>query len=193
MAEMRPPLSPTSNNVKRASEKGASQTSKKQRLGDTPLPFGAADQEPPPKDVAPREKPEKNDVEMTRGDARPTALVEEEENPVDTEDEAEEVMEPDDDEKQAAAGWLSKPKTVDATVAARSTISREKMHALSATSLIKAQQRSRAPRCRQALATYSASVAPMVTSASLSGSMSAIGCQNGGHAPSSVLRPAWSQ
>ena len=71
MAEMRPPLSPTSNNVKRASEKGASETSKKQRLGDTPLPFGAADQERPPKDVAPRDKPEKNDVDMTRGDARP--------------------------------------------------------------------------------------------------------------------------
>ena len=34
MAEMRPPLSPTSNNVKRASETAASQPSKKQRLGD---------------------------------------------------------------------------------------------------------------------------------------------------------------
>ncbi|CAH0379808.1 unnamed protein product [Pelagomonas calceolata] len=117
MAEMRPPLSPTSNNAKRASETAASQPWKKQRLGDTPLPSGAADQEPPPKDVAPREKPEKNDVEMTRGDARPMELVVEEGKPVGAEDEAEEEAQVDADEARAARGWLSNGDTVDAKVA----------------------------------------------------------------------------
>jgi hypothetical protein len=107
-------LSP--KNTTGAPETAASGLTKKPRHSHTPS-SGPADQEPPPEDVAPREEPEKHDVDTTPGDARPTALVEEEENPVDTEDEAEEVMEPDDDEKQAAAGWLSKPKTVDATVA----------------------------------------------------------------------------
>ena len=117
MAGVRPPLSPTSNNVKRPSETAASQPQKKLRLGDTPLPSGAADQEPPPKGVASRDEPEINDVDVTRGDARPTALVEEEENPVDTEDEAEEEAKVDEDEAWARNGFLSKRGDVDAAVA----------------------------------------------------------------------------
>ena len=71
MAEMRPPLSPTSNNVKRASEEGASQTSKKQRLGDTPPPSGAADQQPPPTAV-----PHRRRAAIEHASARPGWQVE---------------------------------------------------------------------------------------------------------------------
>ena len=105
---MRPPLSPTSNNVKRASEKGASETSKKQRLGDTPQPSGAADQKPPPTAVAPRDAPEKKDV-------RPTELVGEE-KPVGAED-VPEVTIVDEDEAWTRKGFLSKRGDVEATVA----------------------------------------------------------------------------
>ena len=105
MAEMRPPLSPTSNNVKRASEKGASQTSKKQRLGDTPQPSGAADQKPPPADG--------NDVDTTTRDEAPPMEVEET-TPV-----AEEVPEEATEEDEPLAGaWLS-PKGVADDAAGR--------------------------------------------------------------------------
>ena len=103
---MRPPLSPTSNNVKRASEKGASQTSKKQRLGDTPLPSGAADQKPPA---------DGNDVDTTTRDEAPPMEVEEE----DTKPVAEEVPEEaTEEDKLLDEGWLSPKGVVDDAVAA---------------------------------------------------------------------------
>ena len=114
MAEMRPPLSPTSNNVKRASEEGASQTSKKQRLGDTPPPSGAADQQPPPTAVAPCDKPEKKDVDMTRGGGG-ASTEEVEMEPVDApEEEAAEEVEENWDE----AGWVANESIVKDAVAA---------------------------------------------------------------------------
>ena len=113
MAELRPPLSPTSNNAKRASEEGASQTSKRQRLGDTPPLSGAADQEPP-KDVAPCDNPEKKDVDMTRGGGG-ASTEEVEMQPVDApEEEAAEEVEENWDE----AGWVADESIVKDAVAA---------------------------------------------------------------------------
>ena len=109
-----PPLSP--KNTTGAPERAASGLSKKARSSHTSS-SGAADHEPPPKDVAPRDEPEKKDVEMTRSDTRPTVLVDVKMEPVGAKDEAEEVTEDDADEAWAAAGFRSNRDVVEATVA----------------------------------------------------------------------------
>ena len=103
----------TDQNAPAASETDVSRPSKKPRLTGKPS-SGAADQEPPPKDVAPRDKPEGKDVDMTRGDAPPMEVEEEETTPV-----AEEVPEEaTEEDKRAATGWLSSKSDVDEAVVA---------------------------------------------------------------------------
>ena len=79
---------------------------------DDALLSGAADQKPPPTGVAPRDKPEKEDVDV---DARSTELVGEE-KPVGAED-VPEVTIVDEDEAWTRKGFLSKRGDVEATVA----------------------------------------------------------------------------
>ena len=74
----------SNKNASDATETDASELSKKARPSH-PSQSGDADQEPPPKDVAPRDKPEGKDVDMTRGDAPPMEVEEEETTPVDEE------------------------------------------------------------------------------------------------------------
>ena len=64
----------SNKNASDATETDASELSKKARPSHQSQ-SGDADQEPPPKTVAVRNEPEKKDVEMTRGDARPTQVV----------------------------------------------------------------------------------------------------------------------
>ena len=62
----------TNNNATSAPETAASESSKKSRPSHTP--FGAADQEPPPK-VAPCDEPEKNDADAPGDALRPSRVL----------------------------------------------------------------------------------------------------------------------